>query len=130
MLANAEAKWAVIKATDSLLDHIANGRYRETLALFSEDADVTLVGSETGERATGPDGLRAFFSTLYAQSYRVLFTIDERTISLAGNVAWFVAEGTYHLSTGGEPAPYRLVGVLERRRDQWLWQLFAGSEPR
>ena len=91
---------------------------------------MTLVGSEAGETATGAEGLRAFFSMLYAQPYRVLFTISERKISLAGNVAWFMAEGTYRLSTEGEPAPYRLIGVLERRRDRWLWQLFAGSEPR
>ena len=130
MLANAEGKWAVFQAIDALLDHIANGRYRESLASFTEDPDATLIGSEIGEIAMGPDGLREFLSTLYAQPYRVLFSISERKISVAGNVAWFTAEGTYRLSTGGDPAPYRLVGVLERRRDRWLWQLFSGSEPR
>jgi ketosteroid isomerase-like protein len=130
MRANAETRWAVIKATDALLDHIANGRYRETLDSFTDDADVRLLGSEVGEVAAGPEGLRTFFSTLYAQPYRVMFSISERAISAAGNVAWFVAEGTAQLSTGGEPIAYRLVGVLERRRDRWLWQLFSGSEPR
>jgi ketosteroid isomerase-like protein len=130
VLAKAEARWAVFKAVDALLDHIANGRKRESMACFSEDADAALVGSEVGEEAVGPEQLAAFFDELYARPYRVLFTLPERRVSLAGNVAWFTATGTYRLSTGGEPVPCRLTGVLERRRDQWLWQLFSGSEPR
>ena len=130
MLANAETKWAVLKVFNELIDHIANGRHHESLTCFTEDRDATLIGSEVGEIATGQDQLREFFSTLYAQSYRVLFSIVDRKVSIAGNVAWFTAEGTYRLSTGGDPMPYRLVGVLERRRDRWLWQLFSGSEPK
>ena len=89
-----------------------------------------LIGSEPGELAVGPKALRTFFADLYAKPYRVLFSLPERRVSAAGNVAWITGEGTYVLSTGGEPAPYRLTGVLERRRDRWLWQLFSGSEPR
>ena len=54
----------------------------------------------------------------------------DRRVSAAGNVAWIMGEGTYTLSTGGEAFPYRLTGILERRRDRWLWQVFSGSEPR
>jgi ketosteroid isomerase-like protein len=128
--ANAEAKWAVLSAVDALLDHIANGRHRESVESFTDDPDAMLIGSETGEMALGPLGLRTFFAELYTRPYRVLFTLPERRVSAAGNVAWVTGEGTYRVSTGGEPAPYRLTGVLERRRDRWLWQLFSGSEPR
>ena len=130
MDANAEAKWAVLSAVDALLDHIANGRHRESIEAFTDDPDAMLIGSETGEIALGPLGLRSFFAELYARPYRVIFTLPERRVSAAGNVAWVTGEGTYRLSTGGEPMPYRLTGVLERRRDRWLWQLFGGSEPR
>jgi hypothetical protein len=130
MRANAEARWAVYQAIDALFDHIANGRKRETLACFTGDEDAALVGSEAGEEAIGPAALAAFFETLYAQPYRVLLSLPARQVSLAGNVAWFTGEGTYRLSTGQEERRYRLAGVLERRRDRWLWQLFSGSEPR
>lgn len=131
MLANAETKWAVWKAIDALLDHIANGRHPETIAAFAQDADTALIGSEVGEVFVGPQALRTFFAELYARPYRILFTLDERRVLAHGNVAWFAGEGTYRLSDGStDPMPYRLTGVLERREGQWLWQLFSGSEPR
>ena len=130
MLANAETRWAVYKAVDELLDHIANGRHAESLACFTDDPDIALLGSEAGEVVVGPAALRAFFADLYARPDRIVFTLPERTVSAAGNVAWFTGDGTYSLSTGGGPSIYRLAGVLERRRDRWLWQLFSGSEPR
>lgn len=129
MLAKAEVKWAVYKAIDDLLFHIADGRHHESVAAFAEDADAAIYGSETGEAFVGPTAIRAFFADLYARPYRVIFTLPERTVSASGNVAWFTGEGTYRLSTGGEEMPYRLSGVLERRRERWLWQLFSGSEP-
>ena len=130
MHALAEAKWGVLTAVDALFDHIANGRHRETVGCFTDDPDVMLIGSEAGERAIGPEALSAFFAALYAEPYRVLFTLPERRVSAMGNVAWVTGEGTYRLSTGGEERPYRLTAVLERRRDRWLWQLFSGSEPK
>jgi hypothetical protein len=130
MHAPAEAKWAVYRAIDTLLEAIANGRHQQSLACFTDDADVALLGSEEGEQVIGPLALREFFANLYAQPYRILFTLPERRVSLAGNVAWFAGEGTYRLSSEDTEHPYRLVGVLERRRDVWLWQLFSGSEPK
>lgn len=130
MLANAEVKWAVYNAVDALLDNIANGRFAESLACFTDDPDIALLGSEVGEVVVGPAALRAFFADLYARPYRIMFRLPERTVSAAGNVAWFTGDGTYRLSTGGDPSVYRLAGVLERRRERWLWQLFTGSEPR
>ena len=129
MLANAETKWAVLKAIDSLLDCIANGRHSESVAAFTGDADCALYGSEPDEAAIGPVALRAFFANLYAQPYRVIFALDKRAVSAVGNTAWFTGEGVYRLSTAGRAKPYRLVGVLERRNGTWLWQLFSGSEP-
>ena len=128
MLANAETRWAVLSAIDTLIDHIANGRQHETLASFTGDPDCALLGSGEGEAAIGPEALRAFFADLYARPDRLLLALPERRISAAGNIAWFSGEGTYRLSTGGEAQPYRLTGVLERRGGRWLWQLFSGSE--
>jgi ketosteroid isomerase-like protein len=129
MHANAEIRWAIISAIDTLIDHIANGRHRETLACFTGDPDCALLGSEEGEAAIGPEALRTFFADLYARPDRLLFTLPERRISAHGNVAWIAGEGTYRLSSGGGERPFRLTGVLERRAGRWLWQQFASSEP-
>ena len=129
MLANAEVKWAVLKAVDVFFDHIANGRLHESVACFTDDADITLIGSEAGELAVGAARIRALLADVYARPYRVLFRFSDRRVSAHGNVAWFTGEGTFRLSTGDEERPYRLSAVLERRGDRWLWQLFSGSEP-
>ncbi len=129
MRANAEAKWGVLKAVDGLLDHMANGRFQESVDAFTGDEDAMLIGSEPGEIAIGPEALRAFFAALYAKPYRVLFALPERRVSAMGAVAWLTGEGTYRTTTGGDELPYRLTAVLERRKGVWLWQLFSGSEP-
>jgi ketosteroid isomerase-like protein len=130
VLANAEVKWAVFKAVDTLLDHIANGRLRETMACFGDDADVALLGSEARDHAIGRDAIREHLAEIYARPYRIIFTFPDRRVSAHGNVAWFTGEGSYRVSTGDDAVPYRLTGVFERRREQWLLQLFSGSEPR
>jgi hypothetical protein len=130
MLANAEAKWAVLKAFNALIDHIANGRLRETMACFSEDADVALFGSELIDTSLGAEAIREHLAEIYARPYRVLFDLQPGKVSAYGNVAWVTAEGTFRLSTEDERRAYRLTAVMERRGSRWLWQLFSGSEPR
>jgi ketosteroid isomerase-like protein len=130
MLANAEAKWAVLQAFNALINHIANGRLRETMACFSEDADVTLFGSELTDTSLGVEAIREHLAEIYARPYRVLFDLQPGKVSAYGNVAWVTAEGTLRLSTEDERRPYRLTAVMERRGGRWVWQLFSGSEPR
>ena len=129
MQANAETKWAVLKAVDTFFDHVANGRLRESLACFTEDVDIALIGCEHGELSIGAEAIRAHLAAIYARPYRVLFRFTERRVSALGSVAWFTGEGLYRHSTDDEERPYRLTAVLERRGDRWLWQLFSGSEP-
>ena len=129
MLANAETKWAVLKSFNALVEHIANGRLNETLACFTEDADVSLFGSELSDTSLGASAIRQHMAEVYARPYRVLFDLQPGKVSSHGNVAWLTADGTLRLSTEDERRPYRLTGVFERRTDRWLWQLFSGSEP-
>ncbi len=130
MLANAETKWAVLKSFNALIEHIANGRLNESMACFTEDADVSLFGSELSDTSLGPASIREHLAMLYAQPYRILFDLQAGKVSAHGNVAWLTAGGTLRLSTDDERRPYRLSAVMERRADRWLWQLFCGSEPR
>ncbi len=129
MLANAETKWAVLKAFNALIEHIANGRLRESMACFPEDADVALFGSEASDTSFGAEAIRAHLAEIYARPYRVLFDLQPGKVSAYGNVAWVTAEGTFYLSTEDERRRYRLSAIMERRGDRWLWQRFDGSEP-
>jgi hypothetical protein len=129
VLANAETKWAVLTVFNQLLEHIANGRLNETMACFSDDADVALFGSESTDKAIGAEAIRAHFAAGYAKPFRVLFDLQPGKVSSQSNVAWLTAEGTYRLSSGDENRPYRLTALMVRRDHRWLWQLFSGSEP-
>jgi hypothetical protein len=130
VLAGAETKWAVLKTFNGLIEHIANGRLNETMACFSAEPDVALYGSEVSDVAIGPEAIRAHFAALYAKPFRVLFDLQPGKVSSQSNMAWLVADGTYRLSTEDADHPYRLAGLMVRRADQWLWQVFSGSEPR
>jgi hypothetical protein len=130
MLANAETKWAVLKSFNALIEHIANGRLNETMACFTEDADVALFGSEVSDTSFGVAAIREHMAEIYARPYRVLFDLQPGKVSAHGNVAWLTADGTFRLSTDDQRQPYRLTAIFERRADRWLWQVFSGSEPR
>ncbi len=130
MPANAETKWGVLKTFNALVTAIANGRLDDTMACFSDDADVALFGSEAADTSLGAAAIRQHMAAIYARPYRVLFDLTPGPISAHGHVAWLTAEGTLRLSTEAVSRPYRLTGVFEKRREQWLWQLFSGSEPR
>jgi hypothetical protein len=129
VLANAETKWAVLTAFNALLGHVANGRLNETMACFSDDADVALYGSEAADTAIGPAAIREHFAMLYAKPFRVLFDLQPGKVSSQSNVAWLTAGGTYRLTSDDAQHPYRLTAIMVRRQDRWLWQVFSGSEP-
>jgi hypothetical protein len=130
VLANAETKWAVLTAFNTLIGHVANGRLNETMACFSDDADVALFGSEVADAAIGPATIREHFALLYVQPFRVLFDLTPGKVSSQSNVAWLTADGTYRLSSDDARHPYRLTAIMVRRADHWLWQAFSGPEPR
>ena len=130
MLANAETKWGVLKTFNALIDAIANGRLSEAMACFNDDADVAMFGSDLADTSLGAVAIRQHMAEVFARPYRILFHLTPGRISALGQVAWLTADGTYRLSTEEANRPYRLSAVFERRRDQWLVQLFSGSEPR
>lgn len=128
MQAHAETKWGVLKTFDALIAAIANGRLNETMACFSEDPDVSLFGSEASDTSLGGAAIRAHMAAIYAKPFRILFDLTPGKVSAHGHVAWLTAEGSYRLSTEDVSRPYRLTLVFEKRREQWLVQLFSGSE--
>lgn len=99
--------------------------------LFSTDADVTLVGSEEGERFVGREQVRRLFTRIASQYDQLHWTWQWSAISARADVAWLAAEATVHAQIGAQrfDIPYRLSAVFERRDGRWWWQQYHGSEP-
>lgn len=131
MRADAETETRVRGAFDALSERCGQRDLEGILALFSSDADVSLVGSEAGETARGPSELRSFFERLFRRPGTFSFDWRSREISARGDVAWFFADATA-IYTEGEnvtTVPYRTTGILQRENNRWLIVHYHGSEP-
>ena len=119
---------AVLDAVNEALEH---RDLDATLALFARHPEVTLVGSEEGETATGPSELRSFVERLLARPGTFRFEWRSCTVSARGDVAWFFADAIAHYTENDHVAPvaYRTTGVLEREENHWLFAQYHGSEP-
>jgi len=131
MRADRETEKAVLAVLDAFNDTLGRRDIEATLALFVPDADVTLVGSEAGETATGPSELRSFFERIFARPGTFCFEWRSCTVSARGDVAWFFADTAARYTEHEHVATvsYRTTGILERREDRWLFVQYHGSEP-
>jgi ketosteroid isomerase-like protein len=97
-------------------------------AVWAEDDDITLFGSELADTARGPAELRAHMEAIAGASATIRFDWTDKRVHVEGEVAWVTASGT--LSVGNRISPYQVVGVLVRRAGEWRWHTFSGSEPK
>jgi ketosteroid isomerase-like protein len=126
--ADAHTREEILLALGELRAAVSQRRLEGVLTLFAPDADVTMIGSTTGEIARGPLEMRAFLQRVFDGPQAVSWEWDDVSVSSAGDVAWLWLEGALCLD-GRSERPYRITGVLERRQGRWLWSLFHGSEP-
>jgi ketosteroid isomerase-like protein len=127
--ADAATRSEVLYALGELRSAVSERRLEGVLTLFAPDADVTLIGSNTGEFVTGPMNMRPFLEELFDSPDTFSWEWDDVNVSRAGDVAWLWLDGALVVN-GRSERPYRITGVLERRQGRWLWTLFHGSEPR
>ncbi|WP_433083643.1 YybH family protein [Dactylosporangium sp. CA-052675] len=103
------------------------------LACFVPDDDITYVGSEAGECATGRDAVRELLAGLFARPAAYTWQATSATVHTLPGGAFVIAEadGAEHGPDGTvEPFPYRITGLLSRRNSgAWLWRAVQGSEP-
>ncbi|MGI5247409.1 YybH family protein [Dactylosporangium sp. CA-139066] len=103
------------------------------LACFVPDDDITYVGSEAGESATGREEVRALLAGLFARDEAYTWQATSATVHSLPGAAFVIAEadGAEHAPGGAvEPFPYRVTGLLSRRSSgAWLWRAVQGSEP-
>jgi ketosteroid isomerase-like protein len=152
MKADAQTEAAVMAVLDEFNNAVVTRNLNKVLDLFTSDPDVFLLGSEAGERATGPQELESFFRRVFSREVAFSWAWKEWNFSASAkcSVAWVALDATVHMSGESEQgvtvksAPYRITAVLERRSGQggrggkggkggrgarWLLAQYHGSEP-
>jgi ketosteroid isomerase-like protein len=113
---------------DALFRHLCEERDAgAAFALWAEDDDVTLFGSEQADTARGPAELRAHMEAIAGASATIRFAWTDKRVHVEGEVAWVTASGT--LAVDDRVGPYQVACVLVRRAGQWRLHTFSGSEP-
>jgi len=97
------------------------------MALWADDPEITMWGSDLDERGTGADEIRALAEAIVISPYALFFAWDERYAHVEGDTAWVNAAGT--LAVDGHSTAYRVTAVLVRRHSEWRWHTFNGNEP-
>lgn len=126
----SETRKEIVEALERL-NSLVGRRDLTVLTEFDDAADVLLVGSEEGEIAEGPEALDLLFRHIFDLPVRIDWSWRNVRVSCVGEVAWIFAEGHVNMTSdsGQKQMPYRLSGVLERRKGKWKWRHFHGSEP-
>jgi ketosteroid isomerase-like protein len=98
--------------------------------------DVTYLGSEDGEQATGRVEVSELLATVFARSEAYIFNWHRALIGTEGRTAWLLANGTGTVrpdaspdSQNPETFTYRLSGVLRQEGERWCWVLIHAGEP-
>ncbi|MEV0131512.1 nuclear transport factor 2 family protein [Dactylosporangium sp. NPDC050688] len=103
------------------------------LACFVPDDDITYVGSEAGESATGRGAVEKLLKDLFARPESYSWQASAATVHTVPGGAFVLAEadGAEHHPDGSvTPFPYRVTGLLSRRASGvWLWRAVQGAEP-
>jgi ketosteroid isomerase-like protein len=101
-------------------------------ALFADDDDVRMWGSEEPERAAGPAAVAELLGAIAASPATLTFQWTERRVHLEADVAWVSAVGPVLVERpGAEPVTtsYRATAIIVRRDGDWRWHTFHGTEP-
>jgi hypothetical protein len=98
------------------------------MALWANDDDITMWGSEEGERAVGHEQIRALADSIVEWEWQLSFAWKDRGVHVEERVAWVNARGTFTLD--GREHHYRVTAVLVQREGRWRWHTYSGSEPR
>lgn len=128
--ANSDA--AVLATLTTLNDVLARRDLAGFMALFEDNDDILLVGSDAGEVFRGREAVGGFLKALYGLPFTFAFDMPEVTVRRKGGHAWLFADGAmvHKRSDGSESRrPYRIVLMMKRHDDAWRWQVFSGSVP-
>jgi ketosteroid isomerase-like protein len=120
----------LIEVLERFCSGFADRDAETVMRLFAPDPGVVVVTSEE-PLLRGPVKLRRFLDRYVGGPTTYSWEWDRHDVSIAGSVAWLLAEGTEAAATEDrlEQHPYRMTMVLERREDRWLLTQVHGSSP-
>lgn len=111
---------------------ISNKDIDSAMAVFDDDADIILAGSDIQELHKGPAPIRSFLKNLFAKPFRVSWDFSNMTVDQNQETAWMFAEGKAIIKQDDGQVvtmPYRLTLVMVKKGETWKWRLFNGSVP-
>jgi ketosteroid isomerase-like protein len=87
---------------DALFRHVYDERdAAAAFALWAEDDDITLFGSEVADTARGPAEVRAHMGAIAGSAATIRFAWDDKRVHVEGDVAWVTARGTLSVDGRG-----------------------------
>lgn len=98
---------------------------------FAADPDISLIGTGADEKRIGWEGIRLLMERDWAQSEAASMEIGQYGVSVAGTVAWVIADVRVTAKAGDENIDLALRGtaVLENQGGSWRIQQFHLSAP-
>jgi ketosteroid isomerase-like protein len=124
----------VLRVFDALFETLTRERDADSgTALFADDADIVMWGSDESEQAIGPEAVGELHHALAALSGELTFRWLQRHVHVEGDAAWVNAAGDVSVQLPGEATrrtSYRMTAVFVRRGGAWRWHTFTGSEPK
>ena len=120
----------LIEVLDCFCSGFASRDAEAVLALCAPDSELVVVTSEE-PLLRGPTEFRAFLDRYVEGPTTYSWEWDRHDVSMAGSVAWLLAEGTETAVTEERVVqhPYRMTMVLEHRDGRWLVRQVHGSSP-
>jgi uncharacterized protein (TIGR02246 family) len=130
MRPDTETAASVIEVLESFCSSFEARDAERVMQLFAPDTDITVVTSEES-LLRGPDELSAFLHRYVQGATTYSWVWNRRDVSIAGAVAWLLAEGTETAATESSKVehPYRMTMICEKRGDRWLLVQVHGSSP-
>jgi ketosteroid isomerase-like protein len=124
---------AVLETFDSLFQALCEDRdARAATALFVDDEDAVMWGSQLEERAVGQRDIGELHRAIAEAPAKVAFHWSDRSVHVEDDVAWVNAAGEVVVEVDQEPpriGAYRAIAIIVRRAGGWRWHTFHGSEP-
>jgi uncharacterized protein (TIGR02246 family) len=128
--ADAETRAAVVALLETFCSRFEARDADGVLALFASDAGVAMITSEDS-LVRGREQLTAFLRDYAQGGTTYSWAWNRHDVSVAGSVAWLLAEGVETAAgpQGTEQHRYRMTLVCEKRGDRWLLMQIHGSSP-
>jgi hypothetical protein len=127
---DAATETELLEVLERFCSAFADRNAEAVMRLFVPGPDVVVITSEE-PLLRGPVELRRFLARYVAGPTTYSWEWQRHDVSIAGSVAWLLADGTETAATDDclQRHPYRMSMVLEDHEHRWLLRQVHGSSP-